>query len=181
MDRTVSDRATLLISVAASSVGFALGFNLGAFDVVFFDGLLTIWVTATIVLIASVVTALPPQNWWARIVLLIPTGWLILAWLSDPAGTDTASDVLFALTLATTLLCLPFLAWVLVSVINPDFLHLPLGNKVAVVAAVLLFVLAGFGIGARNDVFLNCDDFKVSGNDLPTNCTSGPTTPNPNQ
>ena len=47
--------------------------------------------------------------------------------------------------------------------------------------AVLLFVLAGFGIGARNDVFLNCDDFKVSGNDLPANCISGPTTPNPNQ
>jgi hypothetical protein len=136
-------------------------------------------VTATILLIASLITNLPPRKWTGRVVLLTPTGWIVLALLSDPAGSDTASTVLFGVTLAVTLLTLPFIAWILVSAINPDFLELPRPNRIAVVAAVLMFALAGFGIGARNDLFLNCDDFKVSGNDLPTNCTPGPTTPNP--
>ena len=75
--------------------------------------------------------------------------------------------------------CLPFIVWVLAAAINPDFIKLPRPNRIAVVAGVLVFALIGYGIGARNDVFLDCDDFKVSGNDLPANCTSGPKTPNP--
>jgi hypothetical protein len=39
-----------------------------------------------------------------------------------------------------------------------------------VMAAVGLFMIIGFVIGARNDMFLNCGDFKISGNDLPANC-----------
>jgi len=179
MESTTAERATLLITVAASSVAFALGFNLGAFNVVFFDALLSIWVTATIVFIGSLMTKLPPRTWPGRIVLLAPTMWVVLAVIADPAGTDAASDALFAVTLVVTLLSLPFIAWVLVSAINPDFLRLPPPNRIAVIAAVLVFALAGFGFGARNDLILNCDDFKVSGNDLPTNCTSGPTTPSP--
>jgi hypothetical protein len=76
---------------------------------------------------------------------------------------------------------LPFIAWVLASAINPDFLQLPQPNRIAIFAALVVFALAGFGMGARNDVFLNCDDFKIGGNDLPANCTSGPNTANPNE
>jgi len=31
-------------------------------------------------------------------------------------------------------------------------------------------MIAGFAIGARNDMFLNCGDVKISGNGLPANC-----------
>ena len=38
-----------------------------------------------------------------------------------------------------------------------------------------LFIIIGFAFGARNDMFLDCEDFKISGNDLPSNCV--PATP----
>lgn len=176
---TTADRATLLITVAASTGAFAIGFNLGAFDVVFFGVLLSLWVTATVVLLASLVTSIPAHGWLGRLVLLTPTAWVVLAWVSDPAGADALSRALFAVTLVVTLLCLPFVAWVLVSAIKPDFLQLPRANRIAVVAAVLAFALAGFGVGARNDLFLTCEDFEISGNDLPANCTPGPNTARP--
>lgn len=181
METNAADRASLLIAVATASGAFIIGFNFGAFDVVFFDALLSIWVVATIVLVASFITNLPPRNWFGRLVLLIPSIWVILAWIADPAGEDAASDALYVFTLVVTLVTLPVIAWILVAAINPDFLELPRPNRVAIVAALLVFALAGFTMGTRNDVFLNCDDFKVSGNDLPDNCISGPNTPNPTQ
>jgi len=181
METNPTDRAALLIAVATASGAFMLGFNFGAFDVIFFDALLSIWVVATIVLVASFLTNLPPRGWFGRLILLTPSVWIILAWIADPAGEDAASDALYVFTLVLMLITLPFIAWVLVSAINPDFLVLPRPNRVAILAALVVFALAGFAMGARNDVFLNCDDFKVSGNDLPANCVSGPNTPNPNE
>jgi uncharacterized membrane protein len=179
MQGTPTERATLLITVTAATVAFALGFNLGAFDAIFFDALLTVWVVATVVLVGSFVTSLPPKYVGGRLVLLLPSGWLLAALVSDPAGEDAASRALFGLTIAVTVVCLPFIAWALISAINPEFIDLPRLNRVAVVGAVVAFALIGYGLGARNDLFLSCDDFKISGNDLPGNCTSGPDTANP--
>ena len=181
MENGTTDRATLLIAIAAASGAFVIGFNFGAFDVVFFDALLSLWVVSTIVFIASFFTSLPPRGWLGRLLLLTPTAWLILAWIAEPASDDAASDALYVFTLILALVTLPFIAWVLVSVIKPDVLELPPSHRLAIIGALIVFALAGLGLGARNDVFLNCDDFKVSGNDLPANCTSGPTTPNPNE
>jgi len=65
---------------------------------------------------------------------------------------------------------LPFVGWILITTINSDFSELARGNKAAVMAAVAVFLLLGLFLGARNDLVLDCDDFKVSGNDLPANC-----------
>jgi hypothetical protein len=181
METSAADRASLLIAVAAAGGAFMIGFNFGAFDVVFFDALLSIWVVATIVFVASFLTNLPPRDWLGRLILLIPSVWIVLAWIAGPSGSDAASDALYVFTIVLTLVTLPFIAWILVSVINPDFLVLPRPNRVAILAALVVFALAGFAMGARNDLFLNCDDFKISGNDLPANCVSGPNTANPNE
>ena len=73
------------------------------------------------------------------------------------------------LTLLITLVALPFVAWLLVSTINPDFRDLPRSNQLTVGAAVVIFFAIGLFLGARNDLVLTCDDFKVSGNDQPSN------------
>jgi hypothetical protein len=143
--------------------------------------LLSIWVVATVVFVASLLTTISPRSWLVRLVLLTPLVWIILAWIADPAGQDAASDALYLFTLILTLVTPPFIAWILVSAINPDFLELPRPKRIAFFAALVVFALAGLGMGARNDVFLDCDDFRISGNDLPANCTSGPNTPNPNE
>lgn len=169
MEAGANDRAALLITVGAGSIAFTLGFNAGAFNTIFFDVYLGIWVLATAVLVGSLVSKLPPQFWWGRVLLLLPSAWIVVAWLSDPAG-DENGEVLFGLTIVAAVVCLPFIVWVLAAAINPEFVNLPRMTRALVIAGVLLFALVGFGMGARNDLFLNCDDFKVSGNDLPANC-----------
>jgi hypothetical protein len=170
MEATPSDRAALLITAASASFAFTIGFNLGAFGVIFFDQLLAVWVISTVVFAGSLVGSLPPRTWPRRLILLLPTLWIVAAWVDNTFGLTTGDRVAFTLTVAVTIIALPFVAWILITVINADFANLPRGRKGVVMAAVGLFMIIGFVIGARNDMFLNCGDFKISGNDLPANC-----------
>ena len=165
-----SDRATLLVTVASATVAFMLGFNVGAFGVIFFDQLLLVWVIATIVLVASIISDLPPNTWPRRLILLLPSLWVLAAWVDNARDVSRGERMVFFLTLAVTAVALPFVAWILVTAINTDFEELPRSNKLLVIAAVGIAIVVGFGVGARNDFILNCDDFKISGNDLPANC-----------
>jgi len=160
----------LLVTVGSATVAFMLGFNVGAFGIIFFDQLLLVWVIATIVLVASIISDLPPNTWPRRLVLLLPTLWLLSAWVDSAQDVARGERIVFFLTLAVTVVALPFVAWILVTAINTDFAELPRGNKLLVIAAVGIAIVVGFGIGARNDFILTCDDFRISGNDLPANC-----------
>jgi hypothetical protein len=175
MDATPSDRATLLITAGSATVAFSVGFNLGAFGVIFFGQLLAIWVISTVVFVGSLVSDLPPDTWPRRLVLLVPTLWIIAAWIDSNYAFNRSERFAFALTVLVTLVVLPIVAWVLVTVVNSDFAELPGTKKGIVIATVGLFIIIGFAFGARNDMFLDCEDFKISGNDLPANCV--PATP----
>jgi hypothetical protein len=107
------------------------------------------------------------------LVLLVPSLWIIAAWIDNTFAFNNDEKVVFALTVAVTLFVLPAVAWILITAINSDFTDLPGRNKGIVIVSVGLFIIIGFAFGARNDVFLNCDDFKISGNDLPANCVQG--------
>jgi len=172
---TPSDRATLLITAGSATVAFAVGFNMGAFGVIFFGQLLAIWVIATVVLVGSLVSDLPPDTWPRRLVLLVPSLWIIAAWVDSNYSFNRSERFVFAMTVIVTLIVLPAVAWVLVTVVNTDFAELPGRKKGIVIATVGLFIIIGFAFGARNDMFLDCEDFKISGNDLPANCV--PATP----
>ncbi len=112
---TPSDRATLLIAAGSATFAFMLGFNLGAFNAIFFDQLLLVWVISTIVLIASIISDLPPQTWPRRLVLLLPTLWLLSAWVDNSQDFAQGDRTVFFLTLAVTVVALPFVAWILVT------------------------------------------------------------------
>lgn len=172
---TPSDRATLLITAGSATVAFSIGFNMGAFGVIFFGQLLAIWVIATVVLVGSLVSDLPPDTWPRRLVLLVPSLWIVAAWIDSNYSFNRSERFVFALTVIVTLVVLPAVAWVLVTVVNTDFAELPGRKKGIVIATVGLFIIIGFAFGARNDMFLDCEDFKISGNDQPANCS--PATP----
>lgn len=167
---STSDRATLLIAVGSASVAFMLGFNYGAFGIIFFEQVFTVWVISTIVFAASVFTRLEPNGWPKRLVLLLPSLWLVISWLSNNTNAERIDDAALIFTIVVTFVSLPFVGWILITTINSDFAELARANKIAVIAAVGVFLVVGLFLGARNDLVLNCDDFKVSGNDLPTNC-----------
>ena len=170
MDATPSDRATLLITAGSAGIAFTVGFNLGAFGVVFFDQLLTIWVVSTVLLVASFSGHSPPHTWPRRLVLLVPSLWLVAAWIDNAISFDQQERIIFTMTVVVTMFVLPAVGWVLITAINTDFANLPGRSKGIVVATIGLFIVIGFALGARNDLFLNCGDFKISGNDRPANC-----------
>jgi hypothetical protein len=167
---TPTNRATLLITAASATVAFSVGFNFGAFGVVFFGQLLAIWVISTVVLVGSLVSDLPPATWPRRLVLLVPTLWIVAAWIDNTYAFDNDERAVFALTVVVTLFVLPVVAWILITAINSDFAELSGRDKSVVIFSVGLFIVIGFAFGARNDFYLTCDDFKISGNDLPANC-----------
>jgi hypothetical protein len=115
---TASDRAALLVAVPSALLAFWIGFNLGVFDDIFFDQVLAVWVTATVVLVASLVSKLPPRTWLGRLVLLVPTMWLIAAMVVDPGDSGGSTDVLFIITVVVTVVTLPFIGWILVTAIK---------------------------------------------------------------
>ena len=169
-----ADRAALLVAAGSCTIAFMIGFNYGAFGTVFFDRILTVWVLATVVLVASLISPLPPRSWIRRTILLLPTLWLVTPWPENQYDLDNIDDALLVITVIVTAVALPFAGWFLVTAISPDFAELPRAHKTVVVTATLLFLGVGLLMGAQNDQFLTCDDFKVSGNDLPDNCQQSP-------
>jgi len=166
------DRATLLIAAGSATVAFTIGFNYGAFDAVFFTDVFRVWVIATVVFLGSLISPLPPNTWPRRLVLLVPSLWLIVAWVDNNLDVANSDKLLTAVTFVVTFIALPFVGWFLVTAINTDFVDLPRSHKGVVLGTIAAFLLVGALLGARNDVLLTCDDFKVSGNDLPENCVS---------
>ena len=125
----------------------------------------------TIVLVASIFSPLPPKHWAGRLLLLVPTLWMVMAAIADPSRPeDPATRLIFGTTIFVTVVCLPFVAWILVSAINPEFSHLSMRSRVAIFGAVAFFAIAGWLIGNRHDIFLTCEDFEVSGNFVPKTC-----------
>ena len=165
-----SDRATLLIAAASGTLAFTIGFNYGAFGVIFFDQLLTVWVLAMVVFVGSLFTNLPPNTWPRRLILLLPTLWVIAAAVDNAIDMASGDRFVFTVTVIVTLIALPFVAWNLVTAINADFAELPNRNKGIAISALAIFFVLGAVLGANNDAFLTCQDFKVSGNDLPADC-----------
>ena len=165
-----ADRATALIMVATSGVAFSVAFNFGAFDQIFFDRLFALWVLATAVLIASFVTSVGPKQPWARLALLLPSFWLVLESLTVTETLSFDDDFIDWLALIITVIALPVLAYAVVGAINPAFLELPDRNRRIIVISIIVFTAAGAFMGVRNDLFVTCEDFKVSGNDQPENC-----------
>lgn len=58
--------------------------------------------------------------------------------------------------------------------VAPDCFSIPNRRlKVMSVVIVLVIALIAYGIGEQNSRFLSCNEFKVSGNDLPADCADG--------
>src|SRR5688500_3334122 len=86
--------------VAAALAGAALGswpaFTLGAYGVVFFEQHLALWAAATSSFVALGL-ARGPRVWRrpAALALLVPSLWLVLAWILPVGGTSGIYQALF--------------------------------------------------------------------------------------
>ena len=168
----------ILTTVGLSLVVWDISFNLGAFKTIFFDKLFFIWTVCTVVLLTLIFLprTVRPIGWPGFIAMLVPSMWLLFSGVNDKLAQSPVLDLIeTGLLVIITLLCLPYIGYVIISVSQSGVLSIQPRNLVMVLIAITLFIgLAGYLIGANNDLFLTCQDFKVSGSELPINCRRVP-------
>ncbi len=177
---TISDaesKAFILSAIALSASLFDVTFWLGVFGTVFFEHLFFVWVAATVALVASLfvppVDALPAiVSWRGRILLLVPTLWLIVEAINN---TEALGGVWawghWVVAIITAGITMPYIIYVLVLVVVPDVDRLQHRKlRIALVSIAAMIALSGYLIGSNHHVFLSCEDFKVAGDDIPDNC-----------
>jgi len=171
-DRTT--QATSVAVVAASLVVWWPAFDLGAYGVIFFQQLLSLWAASTAVFLVSLAAGRRARlSWPRRLALLLPSLWLLLALAVPEGGAKAWSRALFYLAILLTLAGTPYLAAVLLRVTIAGYAQIPNRRRLLAAGIVAVVAIASFGLGTFNDRFLTCHDFVISGNDTPPSCNPG--------
>jgi hypothetical protein len=168
-------RTLVVATVALAYPAGQTGFELGAYGEVFFEHMLTAWITVTATLI--VLTMLPAKQlpvprmhlWF----LAIPSIWLLARfWIGISQPGVLVHPALFVIGAASFALCLPYALYLIVRITNPGLGDLR-GTRlrVSLAAIAVIFFLAGYLIGTRNNLFSTCQELHISGMALPENCT----------
>ncbi len=167
-------RTFVLSSVAIATSVWGIAFNLGAFKTIFFDDLFTVWVVATAVLLALlfIPSGRKILRWYSILILLSPTFWLLFNYLEMSSTlTPAAESFVLFLGIVIGIICLPYSIYLVITILNPDLISLKgKAIKIRIISVGLIIALVGFFVGSNNNMFLTCEDFKISGNDLPANC-----------
>lgn len=160
-----------LFVVGASLTLWWPAFVLGAWGTLFFDQLLTVWVAAAAAFIVLMLQPRPmPGRGWRAALLLVPSLWLLIAFL--PLGDDVPSVLLETLAALVALLGLPFSLWVLLRLVWPNVgADIPRRSVIIAFAAIALIAAASFALGSANPLYLHCGDFALAGMSLPPGCT----------
>jgi hypothetical protein len=170
-------RRVAAAAVAGAALGWWPAFTLGVYGVIFFEQHMALWAAATSAFLAAALVGggkfLRRPSVWT---LLLPSLWLVLAWLLPVAGDSTMRDVLFWFSVVVTLIGLPALGALIVRLLIPGAEGLPLRQAFSAAGVVLLVMFTAYVIGTQHPHMLSCDDFTISGNFAPANCTPGEAT-----
>lgn len=167
-------RRLAVSTTAAAAIGWWPAFTLGVYQVIFFEQQLALWAAATTIFTVAVATQgrrawRSPSVW----TLLLPSLWITLAWLLPVGEQSAAHRTLFWFGVAVTVLGMPALAALLVRLLLPGAMRLR-GRQAATAGTVVLLVMAGsFVLGTQQQRILTCEDFTISGNFAPADCSPG--------
>lgn len=172
-DRAPTSGPVAVSTVALSLLVWPLAFNLGAYSEVFYEDVFRFVVAAAATL--AVVAVSPQDGALSRVTVVAlgaPAAWLAAAVLLFDSTAEAASDPVFGTVgLVIAVVAVPTALRVLYRLFNPE-LSLVDDTRAVIGAAAIVVAAAtaGFVVGANNDAFLVCDDFKVAGADQPANC-----------
>ncbi|MGI9344047.1 MAG: hypothetical protein ACR2QV_14500 [Gammaproteobacteria bacterium] len=172
-------RAFVLITVAIAFPAWDLGFELGAFGRLFYEKVFVAWSISTalflvLVFIPKEKLEVPRLAWFAT---AIPSFWLVLALTIRVApDAELLGQALTVMGFVAYLACFPYVIYMAVSIVYPDLLRITrIAPRIAIGAIIVSLVLTGFIAGRNHPHFLTCEDFEISGNFVPENCTPTPT------
>lgn len=167
-------RSIIVISVAAAFFAWDIGFEFGVYGQIFFEKVFVAWSVSLALLIIFIIIPKRllqvPRTLW--VTTTIPTLWVCVA-LVNRAAPD---EILFRHTMTVlgflaVLVCFPYVAYVLVSVMYPEFTKMrEAGPKRGVIFIILVMTVVGYVIGSSHDRFMTCEDFEISGHYVPADC-----------
>ena len=167
-------QATSVAVVAAALLVWWPAFDLGAYGVIFFNQVLSLWAASTAIFLVSLTAGRRALvSWPRRLALLLPSLWLLLAFVLPEGGAKPWSRALFFLAVVLTLAGIPFLAALLLRVTISGYEQMPSRRRLLAAGLVAIVAVASFVLGQFNNRFLTCNDFTVSGNDTPPGCSQG--------
>jgi hypothetical protein len=161
-------------AIAGATMGWWPAFTLGVYGVIFFEQHLALWAAATSAFLAlGFARGLRVWRRPAVLPLLLPSLWMALAWILPVGGTSGIYQVLFWLGVVITVLGMPALAAFMVRVLIPAAERLQGREKFAAIGVVAFVMLTSFLVGTQHPRMLTCEDFTISGNFAPENCSPG--------
>ena len=167
-------KSFLLAAVGISVAVWDVSFNLGVYRTIFFDKIFLIWIACTALLLASLILPVSkrPISKKGMLALAFPTFWLIVQVIDTKLPEYTSIDILIlVISVAVNIMCLPYIAYVLISILQPEAMELHSRKLIFGLIGIALIVgTVGFLVGVHHNIFLTCEDFKLSGNDIPPNC-----------
>jgi hypothetical protein len=167
-------RRIAAVVVAGATLGSWPAFTLGAYGVVFFEQHLALWAAAVSAFLALGLSRGPHVWRQPRVLaLLLPTLWIVLAWILPVGGTSGIYQFLFWLGVVITVLGLPAFAAFLVRLLIPTAERLRGRERLTAIAVVGAVMLGSFVLGAQHPRILTCEDFTISGNYAPEDCSPG--------
>jgi hypothetical protein len=161
-------------AVAGAVLGWWPAFTLGVYGVIFFEQHLALWAMATSAFLALGLSR--GFHVWRQprvLALLLPSLWIVLAWTLPVGGTSGIYQVLFWLGVVITVLGMPALAAFMVRLLIPTAERLQGREKFAAIGVVAFIMVTSFLLGTQHPRILTCEDFSISGNFAPENCSPG--------
>ena len=168
-------RTFFVSTIGAALVAWDIAFNYGAFHTVFFARRHQVAIVLFVVVLGTIVLRRQVKvNWWLLAILSIPMFWVFFRLVfpaRDPGSTPSQVDgILFIVVV----MLYPMVFWIVLRLVAPDYFSIPNRRlKVMSVVIVVVIVLLGYSVGEQNGRFLRCNEFRVSGNDLPADCADG--------
>ena len=165
-----------MAAIALSLAAWPIGFNLGAYDTIFFDHLLQVWAASIAALLAGIVAGRTTDgeqyfSWSGSLLLLMPTVWIVIEVLLYGRTDDLTGLIRFISAITTVGLALPYIGYLIISAAVPETMEIHHPRLIAgLIAIVLMITVMAYLIGRYNYAVMTCKDFDISGAALPKNC-----------
>lgn len=113
-------------------------------------------------------------NWWLLGLLSIPMLWVFLRLAFPARDPGSAASQVDRILFIVVVMLYPMVFWIVLRLVSPEYFSIPNRRlKIMSVVIVIVIVFLGYAVGEQNSRFLSCNEFRVSGNDLPADCADG--------
>jgi hypothetical protein len=146
-----------------------IAFNFAIYGGVFYDKLMAVWVVATVILLAMLLSGQRTVlGHWGILMLLLPTGWFMFIALSPAFDTaQYADDCDHHLCDGNRVVLLIFAL-----LFDRDGVTYSAKYRNRLILIVLFVVITGYLVGTFHQQFVSCQQFQIAGHAGPADCAS---------